>query len=75
MYEGHPDETQNDSLILPCFAHESCIKVAITVRGGVLKFTHVVDNDTTLHDVHTDTVAFSPPVLIMCSICLLIIRH
>ena len=22
-------------------------------RGGVLKFIHVVDNDTTFHDVHT----------------------
>ena len=27
-------------------------KGAIIVRGGVLKFTHVVDNDT-VHDVHT----------------------
>ena len=41
------------------FAHASCIKVAITVRGRVLKFTLVVDNDTTVHDVHTSTVAFS----------------
>ena len=30
-----------------------------------MKFTHVVDNDTTVHDVHTYTVAF----LIKCSIC------
>ena len=28
-----------------------------------------VDHDTTLHGVHTDTVAFSPTVLIKCSIC------
>ena len=35
------------------FAHESCIKVAIHVRTGVLKFTYVVDNDTAVHDVHT----------------------
>ena len=49
-------------LVLPRFAHESCIKVAIAVRGGVLKFTLVVDSDTTVHDVHTDTVAFSPRV-------------
>ena len=44
-------------------------KGAIIVRGGVLKFTHVVDNDT-VHDVHTCTVAFSPSVLINCGICL-----
>ena len=54
-------------MVLPRLAHDSCIKVAITVRG-VLKFTHVVDNDTTGHDVHTYTVA-SPSVLIKCSIC------
>ena len=36
---------------------------------NLLKFTPVVDNDTTLHGVHTDTVAFSPSVLIKCSIC------
>ena len=35
----------------------------------LLKFTLVVDNDTTLHGVHTDTVAFSPSVLIKCDIC------
>ena len=35
----------------------------------VLKFTHVVDNDTTVHDVFTYTIAFSPSVLIKCSIC------
>ena len=29
----------------------------------LLKFTYVVDNDTTVHDVHTYTVAFSPSVL------------
>ena len=34
-----------------------------------MKFTLVVDNDTTLHGVQTDTVAFSPTVLIKCSIC------
>ena len=49
-------------------AHESCIKVAIHVRGGVLKLTSVFDNDTTVHDVHTYTVAFSPSVLIQCDI-------
>ena len=36
---------------------------------SVLKFTYVVDNDTTVHGVHTNTVAFSPSVLIKCSIC------
>ena len=40
-----------------------------STRGGVLKFTSVVDNDTTMHDVHTYTVAFSPSVLIKSSIC------
>ena len=35
----------------------------------LLKFTHVVDSDTTVHDVHTYTVAFSPSVLIKCCIC------
>ena len=29
----------------------------------------LVDNDTTLHGVHTDTVAFNPTVLIKCSMC------
>ena len=57
-------------MVLPRFVQESCIKVAIHVRGGVLKFTHVVENDTTVHDVHAYTVAFSPSVLIKCSIFL-----
>ena len=35
---------------LGVFAHESSIKGAIIVRGGVLEFTSVADNDTTLHD-------------------------
>ena len=34
---------------------------AICARGGVLKFIHVVNNDTTVHDVHTYTVAFNTP--------------
>ena len=34
-------------------------KGAICARGGVLKFTHVVNNDTTMHAVRTCTVAFS----------------
>ena len=34
-----------------------------------LKFTLVFNNDTPLHGVHTNTVAFSPSVLIKCSIC------
>ena len=38
---------------IPRVAHESCIIVAIHARGGVLKFTDVVDNDTAVHDVHT----------------------
>ena len=35
----------------------------------VLKYTSVVDNDTTVHGVHAYTVAFSPSVLIKCSSC------
>ena len=34
-------------------------KGATCARGGVLKFTHVVNNDTIMHAVHTCTVAFS----------------
>ena len=34
----------------------------------LFKFKVVVDNDTTVHGVHTDTVAFSLLVLIKCSI-------
>ena len=34
-----------------------------------MKSTFVVDNATTVHDVHTYTVAFSPSVLTKCSIC------
>ena len=34
----------------------------------LLKFKFVVDNDTILHGVHTDTVAFSPCVLIKWTI-------
>ena len=32
---------------------------AICARGGVLKFIHVVNNDTSIHAVHACTVAFS----------------
>ena len=62
MNEGHLDKILRDCslLVFPRSAHESCIKVAITARGGVLKFRFVVDSDTTLHGVHTDTVVFSP---------------
>ena len=31
------------------------------LEGGVLKFINVVNNDTTMHAVHTCTVAFSTP--------------
>ena len=37
------------------------MEVAIHVRGGVLKFTSVVDNDTTVHDVHTHRQLLSVP--------------
>ena len=43
-------------------------KGAIFARGGVLKSTLVVDNDTKVHGVCTNRVAFSPSVLIKCSI-------
>ena len=46
-----------------------CLSDLITETFVVLKFTLVVDNDTTLHDVHTDTVAFHLPVVIKCMIC------
>ena len=64
--EGHLDRS---AVVLPLVGPSACINVAITVRGGVLKFTHVVDKDTTVHGVHTHTVAFSPPILIKCAIC------
>ena len=38
-------------------------------RASLLKFTCVVDKDTTVHDAHTYTFAFSPSVLIKCCIC------
>ena len=38
-------------------------------RSPILNGEVVVDNDTTVHDVHTHTVAFSPSALIKCSIC------
>ena len=47
------------------FDHQSTFSEAFIL----LKFTFVVDNDTTLHGVHTDTVAFSPSVLIKSGIC------
>ena len=43
-------------------------KGAIFARGGALKSTLVVDNDTTVHEEHTYTVAFSPSVLTKCSV-------
>ena len=64
--EGHPDRS---ALVLPRFAHESCTNVAIIVRGGALKFTLVVDKDTTGHGVPTNIVAFSPTILIKCAVC------
>ena len=40
-----------------------------SVKDKLLKITFVVDNGTTLHCVHTDTVAFSPTLLIKWSVC------
>ena len=68
--EGPPDETSETDVILLVllrFAHASCFKDAITVSGGDLKLALAVDNDTTLHGVHTDTGAFR--ILTKCSIC------
>ena len=39
------------------------------VFSVLIKFRLVVDNVTTVHGVHTNTVAFSPSVLIKCGIC------
>ena len=48
---------------LPRLAHESCIKrCSPREKSSVLKSTLVFDSDTTVHDVHTCTVAFSPTV-------------
>ena len=44
--------------IFPLLAQESCIKGAVTVRGGVMKFILVGGSDTLLHGVHTDTACF-----------------
>ena len=44
-------------------------KGAIFVRGGVFESTLVGDNDTAVHGVHSNTVAFSPSVLMKCGIC------
>ena len=48
----------SDFCVLPRFSLVS--KGAIFVRGGVVKSTLVVDNDTTVHGVQMNTVAFSP---------------
>ena len=47
-------------VVLPRLTRESCIeKSAPCARGGMLKFIHVVNKDTSMHAVHTSTVAFS----------------
>ena len=46
MNKGLSDNLRNISFVL---LSSLCIKVAIAVRGGMLKFTLVVDNDTTVH--------------------------
>ena len=69
MKKGHPDKSQKCLLVLRRFLLDRCIKNAISVRGGLPKSTSVVDTGTALHDVLTDTLAFSPSVLITCSIC------
>ena len=50
------------------FAHESCIKVAIRVRGVVPTSTFVVDNNRQCTMYNSNTVAFSHSVLIKCCI-------
>ena len=37
-------------------------KGATCARGGVLNFRHVVNHDTSMHDVHSRTVAFRQTV-------------
>ena len=45
-------------------------KGATCARGGLLKFIHVVNNDTIMHAAHTCTVScLQYTVLIKCSIC------
>ena len=41
------------------------MKGAVHVREGVTTFRLVVDNDTTMHAVHTCTLVFSRSVLII----------
>ena len=59
----HTKRRQNlrddSSLVFPRFGNESCIKGAIIVRGGELKFTSIVGG------VHAGRVSFSSPVLII----------
>ena len=52
-------------------ARSACVSRSRVFRGSfvVLKFTFVVDIDTTLRGAHADTVACSPTVLNKCSIC------
>ena len=63
VHDGHSDESQKCKFFWYFRVLLTCIKVAMIVRGGVLKSTPVVGNDTTVHCVHTDSV-----VLIKCSI-------
>ena len=42
------------------FAEEGHVVERVSVILKMFKFTHVVDNDTTVHDVHIYTVAISP---------------
>ena len=47
-------------MLFPRLTRESCTEKGATfARGGVLKFIHVVNNDTIMHAVYTCTVAFS----------------
>ena len=60
------------SLLDGTFAFDSRIwhqKGATCARGGVLTITVVVGSDTTLHAVHSCTVALQYTVLIKRSIC------
>ena len=45
------------------------VGIVCCICGRLMKFRPVVDNDTTVHATHAHTVAFSPPVLMKCSIC------
>ena len=68
--ESHSDESQKCKVVethafRPGVLHQSCNHR----ERRVLKCTLTVVNDTTVHGVHADTVAFTPSLLIEWSVC------